>query len=707
MKIILSKILRLWLVAAMLSVGSAPVALAKSKGKATFNMDLKNVSIEDLVRTMSKLTGKNFLLDSKVSGTVTLIAPTPVNVDEAWRIFLTVLSVRNLALERSGKVYKIVVAREAVQYNMPIIYGRTPHKNDDSMIVRMVPLEHMSVAELEAFLKNFKGKNGAIYTFASANMLVMVDTSNNINRILRLIERLDKPSVASSMKVMEVKDASATEIVKLITSVFGLGKSKATRRKKNQVDTERDFSTRAIADDRTNSIILLGPENEIKEISAFVTQFDRPVPAGTGQIHVYYLKNADATDLADTLGRLTQGAGQTKSKKAAAAASVAQFEGGIKITADKDTNSLIIISNPTDFVKLSELIQRLDRPRQQVYVEAAVVEVALGNNFEFSMGVAGGKEQKMLGEEGFAFGGLALGGSGVGLDPTALASLNGVLVGALKTNDSINILSTPHLLTSDNQEAEIVVGDNVPFITGQSTTSGGNVLTSVERRDVGLTLRITPQINESDRIKLELYQEISSVSSQQPSGVDVNQQGLVTRKRSAKTTVVASDRETIVIGGLISNEESQAISKVPLLGDIPILGRLFRSKKTQKRKTNLLIFLTPRIVRSQEDYDRYALKRSHQFWNLHQIAPADVGFADYFEQNLSGWGGEDVGTHRSDPYDGAAVDLSESEGMFIGTEEDITASTNNGLETTAPETNIGTANQVSDSTFADQTTSTP
>lgn len=673
---------------------------------ATFNMDLKNVSMADLVRTMSKLTGRNFLLDNNVSGNVTLIAPTPVSVDEAWRIFLSVLSVRNLALEKSGMIYKIVVAREAVQYNLPVVYGRSPYTNSEAMIVRLIPLEHVKVAELEAFLKNFKGKNGNIYTFASANMLIAVDTSMNINRMLRLIDRLDRPPVSSQMRITEVVNASASEISKLLTDVFGLsakaavgGKSAAARRKKNKgaaTSGAVEYATRVIADDRSNKLIFIGPESEIKELMKFVHKFDKAVVAGTGQIHVYYLRNADASSLSDTLGRLTQGTGKAKKKKGVATSATAEFEGGIKITADKDTNSLIIVSSPTDFAKLQGLINSLDRPRQQVYVEAAIIEVAVGNNFEFGVNVGVINETQVGGQDGFTFGGVGLGGVGLSAlaDPSSLAGLNGVFGGlgvipdsstglpplgviirALQSSDSVNILSTPHLLTSDNQEAEIIVGDNVPFITGQNTTSGGNVQSSIERKDVGLTLRITPQINESDRIRLEIYQEISSVSSKPPQGVDVNQQGLITRKRSAKTTVVANDRQTIVIGGLISNEDSVTTNKVPLLGDLPILGHLFRSNTRTKKKTNLLIFLTPRIVRNSSDYDVFALRKAHKFWELQSQAPSQVGFGKFFDENLVGWS-EDYdseGDNSEDEisYEDAGLDVSQADDMFAGESDKV------------------------------------
>ena len=677
-------VLRLALALALIT---PPEMVWAAPSAATMNFDLKDVALNDLVKTISKLTGRNFLLDGTLSGNVTLIAPQPVSTEEAWRIFLTIMAIKNYALEKSGSVYKIIPAKEAINFNVPIVYGRAPYSNSEEMIVRMIPLDNVRVTELEAFLKNFKGRNGNIYTFTSANMLVIVDTSFNINRMLQLIDTLDKPAVNQAMQVLTVKNSSATEMAKLMSDVYGLGAAGgkpggAPRKAAEGGGADANFSTRAIPDDRTNQIILIGPEAEIKELIKFAKKFDIPVVAGTGQIHVYYLKNADATSLADTLSRLTQTAGQKGAKKEGDDSSVAEFEGGIKITADKETNSLIVVSSPSDFTKLQELINKLDRQRQQVYVEAAVVEVALGSNFDYGLNVIYGQEQTVMGKSGgLVFGGAGLNNS-IPSDPLAIAAINGifggaayipsadsglppigVMVRALQGNDNANVLSTPHLLTSDNKEAEIVVGDNVPFITGQNATSGGNVLTTVERRDVGLTLRITPQINESDRIRLEIYQEISSVSQQQPTGVDVNKQGLITRKRSAKTSVVANDRQTIVIGGLISNEEAASASKVPILGDIPIIGRLFRSKTSSKKKTNLLIFLTPRIVRDRTDYDDYALESARRFWQTQKIAPSRVGFKDFFSDHLPGWSedGEDSTQQATKVlYEGAAVDRSDA-----------------------------------------------
>ena len=686
-------VLRLALALAL--VTPAELAWSAPSG-ATMNFDLKDVALNDLVKTISKLTGRNFLLDGTLSGNVTLIAPQPVSTEEAWRIFLTIMAIKNYALEKSGSVYKIIPAKEAINFNVPIVYGRAPYSNSEEMIVRMIPLDNVRVAELEAFLKNFKGRNGNIYTFTSANMLVIADTSFNINRMLQLIEMLDKPAVNQSMQVLNVKNSSASEMSKLMSDVYGLGVAGGAKgapaKKAAEGASDANFSTRVIPDDRTNQIIMIGPEAEIKELVKFARKFDIPVVAGTGQIHVYYLKNADATALADTLSRLTQTAGQKGAKKEGEDSSVAEFEGGIKITADKETNSLIVVSSPSDFIKLQELINKLDRQRQQVYVEAAVVEVALGSNFDYGLNVIYGQDQTVMGKSGgIVFGGAGLNNS-IPSDPLAIAAINGifggaafidpsgtlppigVMVRALQGNDNANVLSTPHLLTSDNKEAEIVVGDNVPFITGQNATSGGNVLTTVERRDVGLTLRITPQINESDRIRLEIYQEISSVSQQQPTGVDVNKQGLITRKRSAKTSVVANDRQTIVIGGLISNEEAGSSSKIPILGDIPIIGRLFRSKTSQKKKTNLLIFLTPRIVRDRSDYDDYALQASRRFWQTQKLAPSRVGFKGYFEDHLPGWTESDeLESERSTriSYEGAAVDRMED--AFAADASDVSA----------------------------------
>lgn len=361
----------------------------------------------------------------------------------------------------------------------------------------------------------------------------------------------------------------------------------------------------------TNTIILTDAAMNADRLISLLSALDKETPPGKGKINVYSLENAEAEELAKTLTSLFSK--QTPSGQQAGAG--VGITGSINVTADKATNSLIITSAPEDYDSVREVIGKLDHRRKQVYVEAAIMEISISKLKEL------GVEFRAMDipQEGSVtpFGGTNFGGIGSAVSgPAGLAELSGMaagvvkgtftfggteymnvgaLVRALQTEGDVNVLSTPHLLTTDNQKAEIVVGENVPFVTGQSQTSGGNVLTTIERKDVGITLRLTPRVSEGEFVKLDIYQEISSLT--ESAVFDANKVGPVVNKRYASTTVVAKDGETIAIGGLLRDNDVKIVKKVPLLGDIPILGWLFRSQSRKVEKTNLLIFITPTIVK--------------------------------------------------------------------------------------------------------------
>ncbi|MEK7851969.1 MAG: secretin N-terminal domain-containing protein [Deltaproteobacteria bacterium] len=361
----------------------------------------------------------------------------------------------------------------------------------------------------------------------------------------------------------------------------------------------------------TNTIILTETAMNAERLVSLLSALDKETPPGKGKINVYPLENAEAEEVAKTLTNLFSRQLPAGQQPGAGIG----LSGPVNVTADKSTNSLIITSAPEDYDSVKEVIGKLDLRRRQVYVEAAIMEISLSKMKE--LGVEFRALDVPKAGEVTPFGGTNFGGMGAAVSgPAGLAELSGMaagvvkgtftfrgteflnvgaLVRALQTEGDVNVLSTPHLLTTDNQKAEIVVGENVPFVTGQSQTSGGNILTSIERKDIGITLRLTPRVSEGEFVKLELYQEISSLT--QSAAFDPNKVGPVVNKRYASTTVVARDGETIAIGGLLRDNEVKIVRKVPLLGDIPLLGWLFRYKRTQVDKTNLLIFITPTIVK--------------------------------------------------------------------------------------------------------------
>lgn len=595
---------------------------ARSEERVT--LDFRNVEIGEFIRTVSKITGRNFLIDQNIRGTVTILGPTPVPVSEVWRIFHSVLEVKGLAVTEVGGMYKIIQRREARQANLPVFVGRSSPGTSDEPVIQIVPLNFSDADEVSNFLKNFSGKTGQIYSHKGTNSLVIVDEAVMIDKMLRMLKEVDSPRQEEQIEFVTLEHISAKEAIDILKAILepsggDAAQQRRVRRRGAAQSTGSSGGLRTVADERLNRVILIGSADDIVTARDLLAEVDREVPQGSDLIRVYSLQYGDAEQMAATLNTLLTGEAAARTA-AGGKDAAAQQRGKVQVVADVPNNALIFVADQADYQRALSVLRKLDVPRPQVYVEAAIIEVFLNNSGDFSITGGIARPQQIMGEEGYVFGGEALGGmSPLGVNLESLAQLNGLFAGAIvtpasgvlpplgailraiRTSDNVNVLSTPHLLTSDNEEAEIVVGDNVPFLTGQTATSGGNVISSIDRRDVGITLRVTPTINDSDYVRMQIYQEISSVSPQAPSGLDVNQQGLITRKRSAKTNVVVKHGQTVAVGGLISEEDSDSSSKVPILGDIPIIGWLFKSKTVSKRRTNLVIFLTPHILRSSDD----------------------------------------------------------------------------------------------------------
>lgn len=595
--------------------------------KVSFNF--VDVDISAVVKFISEVTNKNFVYDDKVKGTITIIAPSKLSVDDAFNLFTSVLELKGFTIIPSGKIYKIVPISQAKQSGTEIIKEGTALVSD-TYIARLIQLKSISSANAMNFLQPLISKDGHISSFGPGNMLMVVDAATNIEKVLEILEAIDKPGVEEPELIL-LKYANAEDVVKIITEAFKIS-SKTQQpsgvRIPSAVSVE-ETKTNVFADTRLNAVVLLADKQEKEAVKRIIALLDVPLPEATSKINVYFLEYADATELSKVLeGMITGISPQTK---AGAQPAKSPFEPGgkITITADKATNSLVIVASPADYQSLLQVIKQLDRKRKQVYVEAMIVEASidklreLGTKWRY----AAEKDGKPIAIGGFGtmdttslqnvlsgLTGLTAGGMGNFLDVTlttvgsdgkvtelpltvpgfaALFSLN-------EFKGAINVLSTPQILTSDNKEAEIVVGENVPFISQRERdlTTTNTVLNSIERKDVGITLRLTPQITEGDYVKLDLYQEISSIK--QESETIIINVGPTTTKRSTKTTVVVKDNQTVVIGGLMEEKEEENIYKVPLLGDIPLLGWLFKSKSLKKKKTNLIVFLTPHIVKDAE-----------------------------------------------------------------------------------------------------------
>ncbi|MDH3383823.1 MAG: type II secretion system secretin GspD, partial [Deltaproteobacteria bacterium] len=447
---------------------------------------------------------------------------------------------------------------------------------------------------------------------------------------------IDQEGTGSTMRIFSLKNATVTEIAKTLDLLYKEATAPQVSARRGRVTRpgmSRGVPPKFIPDARTNLLIVLAGQEMMGDIEDLVTRLDIPTPENTGKINVYYLENAEAEEVSKVLASLTEqrpGAPQAAAGRAPTIKGIisAELEGGVKITADKATNSLIIIASLNDYQTLVDVIRKLDIRRRQVYVEALVMEIQLDKARDLGVEFRGAAETRndgaVLGGSNFDFAGnlnellvsLATGNpllfSGTGFiaagiagnvvlpDGTEIPAITAVLRAA-QTRDNVNVLSSPHLLTMDNKEAEIIIAENVPFITSQSrdTTNLANVINTVERKDVGIILRITPRINESDFVSLEIYQESSAVKGD--SLLATSTVGPTTTKRSAKTSVLVKNGQTVVLGGMMQETANNIERKIPLLGSIPLLGNLFKFSSVSRKKTNMLIFLTPHVIKTPEE----------------------------------------------------------------------------------------------------------
>jgi general secretion pathway protein D len=619
---------------------------APKKEEVTFNF--VDVELPTVTKFISDITGKNFIFDEKVKGKITIIAPTKLSADDAYSLFTSVLELKGFTVVPAGvNMFKIVPAAEAKQQGMKIT--TEGHPLNESYIARLIGLKYVSAEEALKFCQPLVSRDGYISTFGPGNLLLIVDSGLNIQKILSIVDLIDKPSTTDVPEVVPLKYAGADAVAKILAEGLGRGRAPAFAGRPPAA-TENAV---AVPDPRLNAIILFGDKAARESMKALISLIDTPAPEAQGRVNVYFLENADATDLAKVLEGMIRGAQASRPvQPGAQGAQVTPFEsaGGITITPDKASNALVIVASPADYQNLVQVIKNLDKRRRQVYVEAMIVEASmdklrsLGVQWRASatqdgkpivIGGFGTINQStfqniLQGLEGASVGGLGnflnVPLSTVGGDGTITTSVLTVpgfaaLFSLSEFKDVVNVLSTPQILTSDNKEAEILVGENVPFIT-QSQTSvstaisvGGTaipgVLNAIERQDIGIILRITPQITEGDHVKLDIYQEISSVKNQSEQ-LTISLGPTIT-KRSTKTSVVVKDNQIVVIGGLMQENEEETVTKMPVLGDIPILGWLFKTKNVKKNKTNLIVFLDPHIIKGPERLSEITRAKQKEF----------------------------------------------------------------------------------------------
>jgi general secretion pathway protein D len=581
-------------------------------------LNFNDVDISTMVKFISDLTGRNFVMDDRVRGKISVYSPAKLSTDEAFNVFTSVLELKGFTVVPSGKVYKIVPTSLAKQSGTRVLNESDRLPVNDSYVAQVIPLENITASEAVPFLQPVVSKDGYISAFGPGNLLLAVDSALNMRKLLGIVRMIDNEQRREGAELIFLKNAAAEGVAGIVRDWIG------SREKGARTGAQQAVATVVVADPRLNALVVFGSDNLKKDVRNLVSLVDVVPPTTSSKVNVHYLEHADAIEVAKVLEAMVKGlsATQVPAQTAQAPPQQSAFEGGkITITPDKSTNSLVVMASPADYQNLVQVIQKLDRRRRQVFVQALIAEVSLDklDALGVQWGSVGGTSNNTFTVAGLydplnTFTPLlnALKGmkdSAITVPDLAGTAVNfSVVLKALASNDALNVLSTPNILTSDNKEAEIFVGENVPFLSQTNIISGGVSQQSVERKDTGITLKITPQVNEGEYVKLDIYQEISAVKESKGQATD-----LVTTKRSAKTSVVVKDNETVAIGGLIQERDNEVVNKVPFLGDIPLIGWLFKSKSITRKKTNLMILLTPQIIRDAVDLARVSNQQKDQF----------------------------------------------------------------------------------------------
>ena len=634
-------------------------------------LNFVNVDLDAVVGAIGQMTNRTFIVDPRVRGQITLATPKPVTREEAYRMLLSVLRLQGFAVVEDGKFAKVVPESDAKLQSGRVDAGGAGARGDQ-IVTQVFRLNYESAANLVPVLRPLISPNNTISAYDANNTLVITDYADNLRRIGRIIATVDVPG-AVDLEIIPLKYATAIDMATLVTRLLEDGRAQGA---------PAGQRVTLLADQRTNSLLLRAASRlRAEQAKSLVARLDQPTQ-GNGNVNIVYLKNAEATKLAQLLRSIltadtsqiqsasstpslssnttTGSSGSTTSGSTLTAGSAASpilggsttntsssGSGGGMIQADPATNSLIITAPEPVYRNIRDIIEKLDVRRAQVFIETLIVEVTSDTAAQFGVqwlnlgGVGNTSGTSVIGGQVFNNAGTSIVSAAQNLS-TISSGLNigvvrgtitlpgigevtnlGFLARALESTGNANILSTPNIMTLDNEEAKAVVGQNVPFVTGTYTNTSGNSSTvnpfqTVERKDVGITLKVKPQVSEGGAVRMQIYQEVSSVADSSLSA------GLITNKRSLETNVIVDDGQIIVLGGLVEDKATNGIDKVPLLGDIPVVGSLFRSEKRQRTKTNLMVFLRPYVIRdgsasSSIVMDRYDYMRAVG----HENAPKD------------------------------------------------------------------------------------
>ncbi|MCB0309096.1 MAG: type II secretion system secretin GspD [Bdellovibrionales bacterium] len=683
----------------MSSMALAQTGLPKG-GKVS--LDFHDVEIKDVILAIAEITGKNFIVDEKVRGKLSIISSTPVGIEDAYQVFLTALQTKGFTTEEVGSVTKIISIDDANRSGVPPIgpEGEIPG-NSGQIITKILPLKFIDANQIQQALRYMVSRAGSIVGYGPTNSLIITDSVSNILRLEKIISKLDKQTFENSVEVIPIKHAQADDVAQKLLTIFEEEQNKAGKSRTRRDNIEGGVPVTSIMPDtRSNSLIVMATRKGIEKILDLLAELDRPLTGKSKSgIHFVKLKHAKADELAETLSSLLSGSsGSTKKSKSSnksssqdrsssssasstsssagrgsssrangpssessvSAKSDAQdsllsgiFQGEVRVVSDANTNSLIVTAAPNDYEALFPIIEKLDSRRAQVLVESLIMEVSLNKDAQVGLSLHGGGgaaglagiaatgltpiaplgiENAIKGLAG-SMGGLVLGAAtekSITLPGTKMRlPISGATFKALQENKYINVLSSPNILTTDNRTAEIAIGKKVPITsTSINLTGDATPVSQTTREPVELRLTVTPQINDGDEVTLEVEQLIQEIDESEQQNTGGNP---TTSERRTLTTIVANNGQTVVIGGLIKDKDEKRVTKVPLLGDIPLVGYLFRDNKRVKEKTNLLLFLTPHIIRDPADMTRVSVMRNDQrrAFNKSNNIPENHAIYDY------------------------------------------------------------------------------
>ncbi|GAB6076706.1 type II secretion system secretin GspD [Desulfurobacterium crinifex] len=593
---------------------STPVN-AQETGR-TVQVNFDSVDIQDFTKVVSQAVGKNFIIPPSLKGKITIISPKPIPKRELFNLYVAALDGLGYQVVEYKDYVKIVKNREAPKESSTVKTG--PVDGGDKILTYIIVPNHLQVNNIQSLVKNLLSPVGRISIVRDSNAIVITDKEKNIHRIETVIRRLDRAPMKMEIVSFEIKNGKVGDVEKILKAL--LDKTFAFDIARSVPLPGRDYYHFAI-DKRTNTLFVVGTKKVIEEIRSLLPDIDKPLNVEDGNIHIIRLNYAFAEDMAKILNKLFKGT----SKRSMG------LTGEVKIVADKSSNALIVLSSPSDFKVVKEVINSIDIKRPQVFVEVQIVEMSMDKLLQL------GVEWKFLSRGdlvpfgGSLYGNLPLQEGYPSASPGLLLGIAkwregmpdiGLLLNAYAKEGGVNVIATPQILTLDNEEAEINISKVIPYSTGMKYDANNNPVISYDYKDVGITLKITPHITASGEVRLKIYEKVEDVVGY----ANADQTAPITSKREAKTTVDVQDGQTLVIGGLIKNKKLTTVERVPVLGNLPVIGNLFRKTGHQIEKTNLLVFITPKVVRNKEEENALTIEKVNLYReNIRKIVESRKG----------------------------------------------------------------------------------